>query len=152
MAYGIVSDFTHSPVSTNICKRPPTLTTISDPYSRFQPFIRIYKKIPNFPMLFLPLLTHLYPSYGATLSLDAESYSYVLFFHHSLHFPTQHRPGLLGMTDAELAAFEADIIATCAEHERSHWRDVDYRACVSLESKRSGSPYGKSITPMENYL
>jgi hypothetical protein len=50
MAYGIVSDFTHSPVSINICKRPPTLTTISDPYSRFQPFIRIYKKIPNFPM------------------------------------------------------------------------------------------------------
>jgi hypothetical protein len=41
------------------------------------------------------------------------------------------------MTDAELAAFEADIIATCAEHERSHWQDVDYRACVSLESKRS---------------
>ena len=41
------------------------------------------------------------------------------------------------MTDAELAAFEADIITTCAEHERNHWRDVDYRACVSLELKRS---------------
>ncbi|KAH7886430.1 hypothetical protein F5I97DRAFT_1928283 [Phlebopus sp. FC_14] len=40
------------------------------------------------------------------------------------------------MTDAELAAFEADIIAICAEHE-SHWRDVDYRACVSIESEKS---------------
>jgi hypothetical protein len=50
MAYGIMSDFIHSPVSIKICKRPPTLTTISDPYIRFQPFVRIYKKIPNFPM------------------------------------------------------------------------------------------------------
>ena len=43
------------------------------------------------------------------------------------------------MTDAELAAFEVDIIATRAEHRQSHWRDVDYRACVSLslESKKS---------------
>ena len=43
------------------------------------------------------------------------------------------------MTDAELAAFEVDIFAICAEHRQSHWRDVYYRACVSLslESKKS---------------
>ncbi|KAF8347169.1 hypothetical protein F5887DRAFT_49076 [Amanita rubescens] len=45
--------------------------------------------------------------------------------------------GLLGMTDAELAAFEADIIVTCAEHKQNHWRDVGYRACVTIESKKS---------------
>jgi hypothetical protein len=48
-------------------------------------------------------------------------------------FPTRTyifgHPGLLGMTDAELAVLEADTIAICAEQE-SHWRDVDYRACV----------------------
>jgi hypothetical protein len=37
----------------------------------------------------------------------------------------------------ELAAFETDIIAICAEHEQSHWREFDYRACVSFESKES---------------
>jgi hypothetical protein len=63
MAYGIVSDFTHSPVSINICKRPPTLTTISDPYSRFQPFIRIYKKIPNFPMELVVHYDRLFPPF-----------------------------------------------------------------------------------------
>jgi hypothetical protein len=41
------------------------------------------------------------------------------------------------MTDIELAAFEADIVATCAEHRQSHWRDADYRACVSIELKES---------------
>ena len=41
------------------------------------------------------------------------------------------------MTDVELAAFEADIVATCTEHEKSHWRDDDYRACVTIESKES---------------
>jgi hypothetical protein len=41
------------------------------------------------------------------------------------------------MTDVELAAFEADIIAICAEHRQSHRRDDDYRACVSIESKES---------------
>ena len=43
------------------------------------------------------------------------------------------------MTDDELAAFEVDIFAICAEHRQSRWRDVDYRACVSLslESKKS---------------
>jgi hypothetical protein len=41
------------------------------------------------------------------------------------------------MTDAELAAFEADITAICVEHQESHWQDIDYRACASLESKKS---------------
>ena len=41
------------------------------------------------------------------------------------------------MTDTELAAFEADIIAVCAEHQQSHWEERDYRACVSIESKKS---------------
>ena len=41
------------------------------------------------------------------------------------------------MTDAELAAFEVDIIAICAEHRQSHWQDIDYRARVSLESRKS---------------
>jgi hypothetical protein len=47
-----------------VYKRSPTLTTILGGYNRFQPFIRIYKKIPNFPMtgvradfLFFTLLT-----------------------------------------------------------------------------------------------
>ena len=39
--------------------------------------------------------------------------------------------------DTELAAFEADIIAVCAEHEQSHRRERDYRACVTIESKKS---------------
>ncbi|KAG7095108.1 hypothetical protein E1B28_005893 [Marasmius oreades] len=43
---------------------------------------------------------------------------------------------LLGMTDDELAAFEAHIIAVCAEHRGRHWRDFDYRACVTVESKK----------------
>ena len=41
------------------------------------------------------------------------------------------------MTDAERVTFEADIIAICVEHSQSHWRDVDYRACVTFESKES---------------
>ena len=41
------------------------------------------------------------------------------------------------MTDTELAAFEADIIAKCAEHEQSHESEDDYRACVTIESKKS---------------
>ena len=41
------------------------------------------------------------------------------------------------MTDVELAVFEADIVATCAEHRQNHWKDDDYRACVSIESKES---------------
>ena len=43
----------------------------------------------------------------------------------------------LNSIDVELAAFEADIVATCAEHMQSHWKDDDYRACVSIESKES---------------
>lgn len=45
------------------------------------------------------------------------------------------------MTDAELAAFEVDIIAICAEHIQSHWQDVDYRACVSLSLESRKSKY-----------
>jgi hypothetical protein len=41
------------------------------------------------------------------------------------------------MTDVELAAFEADIVAICAEHWQSHWQDDDYRVCVPIESKES---------------
>ena len=41
--------------------------------------------------------------------------------------------------DGELAAFENDITTLCAEHMQSHWKDKDYRACVSLEPK--GSKY-----------
>jgi hypothetical protein len=41
------------------------------------------------------------------------------------------------MTDDELITFEGDITAICAEHRRSHWRNFDYRACVSFESKES---------------
>ncbi|KAF7324466.1 hypothetical protein MSAN_02518600 [Mycena sanguinolenta] len=37
----------------------------------------------------------------------------------------------LEMTDIELAAFEAHIVATCVDHMQSHWRDKGYRACVS---------------------
>src|ERR1700744_5723471 len=41
------------------------------------------------------------------------------------------------MTDIELAAFEADIIAICAEHEQSHGKERDYCACVTIESKKA---------------
>ena len=41
------------------------------------------------------------------------------------------------MTDIELAAFEADIIAFCAEHEQSHGQERDYCACVTIESKKA---------------
>ena len=43
------------------------------------------------------------------------------------------------MTDDELAAFETDITASCAEHSKNYGRNIDYRASVSLESK--GSKY-----------
>ena len=43
------------------------------------------------------------------------------------------------MMGDELAAFENDTTTLCAEHMQSHWKDKDYRACVSLESK--GSKY-----------
>ncbi|KAJ6500786.1 hypothetical protein C8R45DRAFT_80957 [Mycena sanguinolenta] len=39
------------------------------------------------------------------------------------------------MTDIELAAFEAHIVATCADHMQ--WREKGYLACVSTESKES---------------
>ncbi|KAF7359090.1 hypothetical protein MSAN_01250100 [Mycena sanguinolenta] len=35
----------------------------------------------------------------------------------------------LEMTDIELAAFEAHIVAICADHMQSYWRDKGYRAC-----------------------
>ena len=41
------------------------------------------------------------------------------------------------MTDAERVTFEADIIAICTEHSQNHWKDVDYRAFVTFESKES---------------
>ena len=41
------------------------------------------------------------------------------------------------MTDDELATFENDITTLCAEHMQSHWKDKDYRACVSFESRGS---------------
>lgn len=36
------------------------------------------------------------------------------------------------MTPAEQATFEAAIAKACLEHERAHWRDDDYRACVLI--------------------
>lgn len=44
---------------------------------------------------------------------------------------------------AELATFEARIIGLCAEHKDKHWRDIGYRACVSIDSEyfvKYGSP------------
>lgn len=41
------------------------------------------------------------------------------------------------MTDVELTAFEADIVATCEEHLQSHRMDHAFHACVTIESKES---------------
>ena len=41
------------------------------------------------------------------------------------------------MTDAELAAFEARIIAVCAEHTNIHWKNDDYRQCLTIESNET---------------
>lgn len=83
-------------------------------------------------------LTLTYPSYGAILSMDTEPYWYVLFCLSSLPFLNlAYCPGLLGMTDVELTAFEADIVATCEEYLQSHRMDHAFHACVTIESKES---------------
>jgi hypothetical protein len=39
------------------------------------------------------------------------------------------------MDTTELGKLKARIISLCAEHEEQHWRDHDYRACVSIDLK-----------------
>lgn len=40
---------------------------------------------------------------------------------------------IAAIASGELAVFEAAIINTCAEHEREHWGDKDYRRCVTTQ-------------------
>ena len=40
---------------------------------------------------------------------------------------TPQDPHIAAMTPNELAAFEAAIISACAEHERDHRRESNYR-------------------------
>ncbi|KAG6836241.1 pre-mRNA-splicing factor rse1, partial [Arthromyces matolae] len=43
---------------------------------------------------------------------------------------------LHGMTDAEIACFEADVVTICTEHAKRHWHEYrSYRQCVSFDSK-----------------
>jgi len=34
--------------------------------------------------------------------------------------------------EAALEALEANIVEVCTNHELVHWKDDDYRACVSI--------------------
>jgi hypothetical protein len=36
------------------------------------------------------------------------------------------------MTPKEQATFEATILDACSKHRQAHWKDGDYRACVSI--------------------
>lgn len=38
------------------------------------------------------------------------------------------------MAPAEQAVSETAIMAACTRHKQEHWRDIDYRACVSIGS------------------
>ena len=45
-------------------------------------------------------------------------------------FLTLHHPRHLAMD--QKAALEANIVEACTNHELVHWKDKDYRACVSI--------------------
>lgn len=63
-----------------------------------------------------------------------------------------YAPGLLWVTHAEPAVFEAHIIANCAEHMQSHRQDDYYRPCIvsraaCQSNQRNRSTSSNSMNP-----